>query len=149
MLPGAEPEEQPSDQEENGNGADTVVGFAGNVRDKAHEGGAEEGSAFSNDVVKSKVLSGLFCRDDLRKVRAAHRLDASLEHADDNSEDPELVKGIEEQPIHADEEVSDNTHHNDALRFKLSGKSSDDEGRRERHYLSNQEGCQQPDGVES
>lgn len=142
-------EEQAADQEEQGQSADTPVGVAGGVRDKADDGGAEEGRAFADDVIESEVLSGLFCRDDLREVGAAHRLDTALEHADGTGEDPELGELVELDAVETDEEVRDDTDQDDVPRLMRTAQAADDDGGRERHELRDKQGCEESDRVET
>ena len=95
-------EEDSADEEEQCESTDTPVGVAGGVRDKADDGSSEEGRALADDVIESEVLTGLLCRDDLREVGAAHRLDTTLEHADGTGEDPELGELVQLDAVETD-----------------------------------------------
>ena len=142
-------EEQAADQEEQGQSTDAPVGVAGGVRDKTDGCGAEEGRAFADDVIKSEVLAGLLCRDDLCEVGAAHRLDTALEHADTDGEDPELGELVELHAVEADEEVRDDADKDDVPRLMRTAQAADDDGGRERHELRDEQGCEESDRVEA
>ena len=142
-------EEQAADQEEQGQSADTPVGVAGGVRDKADDGGAEEGRALADDVIESEVLAGLFCRDDLREVGAAHRLDTTLEHTDGTGEDPELGELVELYAVETDEEVRDDADQDDVPCLMRTAQAADDDGGRERHELRDEQSCEEADRIEA
>ena len=142
-------EEQAADQEEQGQSSNAPVGMAGGVRDKTDDGGAEEGRAFTDDVIESEVLAGLLCRDDPCEVGAAHRLDTTLEHADTDGEDPELGKLVELHAVEADEEVRDDADEDDVPRLMRTAQAADDDGGRERHELRDEQGCKESDRVEA
>lgn len=59
------------------------------------EEGADDGGAFSEDVVDAEVFAALFGGDEPHKVGAADGLDASLEEADGDGEDPKFRKVIQ------------------------------------------------------
>ena len=142
-------EEDSADEEEQCESTDTPVGVAGGVRDEADDSGAEEGRAFADDVVESEVLAGLFGRDDLREVGAAHRLDAALEHADGDREDPELGELVQLDAVEADEEVRDDADEDDVPRLMGTAQAADDDGGRERHELRDEQGCEESYRVEA
>ena len=142
-------EECSADEEEQCKSTDTPVGVAGGVCNETDDGGAEEGRAFADDVVESEVLTGLFGRDDLREVGAAHRLDTALEHADGDREDPELGELVQLDAVQADEEVCDDADEYDVPCLMGTAQAADDEGTRERYELRDEQGCEQADRVEA
>ena len=146
---GGHPEEGAADEEEDGQGADAPVGVTGDVRHEAHEGGAKEGGAFTDDVVQAEVFAGLFSGDDLCEVGAAHRLNTSLEHADDDGKDPELVQVVEENTVDADAEVRNDADQDNVLRVILPGEFADDEGARESYELCEKKSAEEADRVEA
>lgn len=142
-------EEDSADEEEQCESTDTPVGVAGGVRDKADDGSSEEGRALADDVIESEVLTGLLCRDDLREVGAAHRLDTTLEHADGTGEDPELGELVQLDAVETDEEVRHDADEYDVPCLMLAAQAADDDGGRERHELRNKQGCEESDRVET
>ena len=141
--------EDSADEEEQGQGTDTPVGVPGGVCNETDDGGAEEGRAFADDVIESEVLAGLFGRDDLREVGAAHRLDTTLEHADGDREDPELGELVQLDAVEADEEVSDDADEDDVPRLMGAAQTADDDGGRERHELRDEQSCEKSDRIEA
>ena len=123
--------------------------MASGVRDETDDGGAEEGRAFADDVIESEVLAGLLCRDDLREVGAAHRLDTTLEHADGTGEDPELGEFVELHAVETDEEVRDDADQDDVPRLMRTAQAADDDGGRERYELRDEQGREESDRVET
>ena len=123
--------------------------MAGGVRDETDGGGAEEGRAFTDDVIESEVLAGLLCRDDPCEVGAAHRLDTTLEHADADGEDPELGELVELHAVEADEEIRDDADEDDVPRLMCTAQTANDDGGRECHELRDKQGCEESDRVKA
>lgn len=142
-------EECSADEEEQGQGTDTPVGVAGGVRDETDDGGTDEGRAFADDVIESEVLAGLFGRDDLREVGAAHRLDTALEHADGDREDPELGEFVQLDAVEADKEIRDDADEDDVPRLMGAAQAADDDGGRERNKLRDEQSCEETHRVEA
>lgn len=142
-------EECSADEEEQRESADTPVGVAGGVRDKTDDGSADEGRALADDVIESEVFAGLFGRDDLCEVGAAHRLDATLEHADGDGQDPELRELVQLDAVKADEEVCHDADEDDVPRLVGATQAADDDGRRERHELCDEQRRKESDRVEA
>lgn len=83
-------EEDHSNDEQQGNHADTGVNVASDLADDADEGGAHKRGAFAADVHEAKIFARLLWRNNASKIRARECLNAALEHADQHGQHPEL-----------------------------------------------------------
>ena len=53
-----------------------------------------DGGALSTDIINPEIFTGLFCRDNLSKIRPGKRLDRPLEHSHQNRQYPEVKLSI-------------------------------------------------------
>ena len=140
------PEEEQSQQEHNGKTSHTSVDLSGNLADERNQEGSEECGAFSADVQNSEVFAGFFGGNDLGKIRTGQSLDRSLEHTDQDCEDPELGLGIQSDRVKGDTEVCYDTDTDQSCRIIPCGDSSEQECARESHDLG-QKQCQKQSGT--
>ena len=142
-------EEEHAEDEEDGDGSHAVVQMTGQLGDQAHDGGSHDGSALAADVQEAKVLAGFFGGNDLCEVGSGQSLDAALEHAYADGQDPELPFAGQEEGEAGDAEVGGDAYGDQFLGGKLSGEASHDQGTGEGYELGDQEGQEQIRGVEA
>ena len=87
-------EEEPQ-QEQNRDAGHTEGLVACCLSDNTHHQQSQEACALAADVKQTEVLSGALLRDDLGEVAPGQRLDASLETADTECQEPELPELIQ------------------------------------------------------
>ena len=142
-------EEDHADDEEDGDHADAGVDVAGDLADGADEGGAHEGGAFAADIQEPEVFTGLGRWDDAREVGAREGLDAALEHADHDGQQPELPLVFEKDGEDGDAKVGDDADGDEFRCGVTCGEAAEEDGEWKGHDLRHEERQQEACRVQS
>ena len=149
FRPGGNAEQHKADDKQDGNGAHTHVGAAGQLAAHADDHSAKEGGTLAADIEQTEVFAGFFLRDDLGKVAAAQCLHTALEHTHHHGQHPELPLTLQEEGKDGNAGIGRNAHRDQGLGFIFLAQAAKDQRRREGHDLGDQQRQQQSGGVQT
>ncbi len=141
-------EENHADDEEDGDHADAGVDVAGDLADDANEGRAHEGCALAADIQKPEIFAGLLRRDNACEIGTRERLDAALEHADHDCQEPELPLMLEKDRENSDTEIREDADGDQLSSCVARCQPAEKDRERKSDDLRHQQRQEQAGGVE-
>lgn len=112
-------EEDEADDEEADNRGDAYVLILRDIRDNGENHAAESRSSLAEDIVDAEVLAGLLLGNDLGEIRPGQGLNAALEEADHDTENPEVDEARHEGCQNGNGRIAENADRDNDIRSPL------------------------------
>ena len=124
-------------------------GSGGELADDGNQGGAQEGRALAADVHQAEVFATALRRDDFAEIRPAQGLNAALEHAHEDGQNPELPLTFQEDRKEGNACIGQNTQLDQLAGVLRSGETAEENGEGKGHKLGDEQSQQQPRAVQA
>ena len=139
-----------ADDEQHDKREHAPVRLARGLSDDADQERSHDGCVLAEDVEEAEILVSVLFRNKLSELGTRKSLDAALEHADHDRQEPELDGAFqEERREQRDAHIGEHAHEQHLLRTHLGAQAAVDNGRRKCHELRDQKRKHQLRGIDA